>query len=498
LSIAAQPLTRLTEFDPEDEYRPEPEPEALPPAWLDGSTRIGIHTSIAGGHRNALETARKLGCNALQIFSANPRQWQGSGSARIPEVDAAAFRARRAELGLGPLVIHANYLINLASPQPMLRVRSIQAFHDEIVRGMSLGADFLVVHPGTRGEATCAQAVATVIESVKQASKRASLGGMRILLENTAGMGTCLSSRLEEMAEVLAGLNGFPVDVCLDTAHLFASGYDIRSEEGLAATIGQIENTISLERVPVMHINDSKIPLGGRVDRHEHIGKGKIGAEAFRRILQHPRLSATPPEGLAGRVFIAETPIDDPGDDRKNVAALWELAGLKDVAPAAEKGFSMLTAALKKKMDVQRAVEKRNAAALARREAEEIRKKSGERSLHFAGRLLRRSEAEKQKRRPASVGMTGSAEGGKGAKVTVTGVAGGGKGATVVATQAAATRSDTTRADAGRTAASPKLTVAAKMAKRVVAGKTAKRVGSTKKAKKVGWASGARGKRKRG
>jgi deoxyribonuclease-4 len=476
LSIAAQPLTRLTEFDPEDEYRPEPEPEALPPAWLDGSTRIGIHTSIAGGHRNALETARKLGCNALQIFSANPRQWQG-GSARIPEVDAQAFRARRAELGLGPLVIHANYLINLASPQPMLRVRSIQAFHDEIVRGMSLGADFLVVHPGTRGEATCAQAVATLIESEKHASKKASLGGMRILLENTAGMGTCLSSRLEEMAEVLAGLDGFPVDICLDTAHLFASGYDIRGEEGLAATIGQIETTVGLERVPVMHINDSKIPLGGRVDRHEHIGKGKIGAEAFRRILQHPRLSATPPEGLAGRVFIAETPIDDPGDDRKNVAALWDLAGLKDIAPVAEKGFSMLTPALKKKMDVQRAVEKRNAAVLARRGAEEARRKSEERSLHFAGRLLRRSEAEKQMRRPASVGMTGVADGGNGARVAA------------IATNAAR----------GPSTAKPVATVKrlAKAVRRATAKRTtAKRAASTaKKAKKV---RGASGKRKRG
>jgi deoxyribonuclease IV len=460
LSIAAQPLTRLTEFDPEDEYRPEPEPETLPPAWLDGSTRIGIHTSIAGGHRNALETARKLGCNALQIFSANPRQWQG-GPARIPELDAVAFRARRAELGLGPLVVHANYLINLASPQPMLQVRSIQAFHDEIVRGMSLGADFLVVHPGTRGEATCAQAVATVIESVKQASKRASLGGMRILLENTAGMGTYLSSRLEELAEVLAGLNGFPVDVCLDTAHLFASGYDIRSEEGLAATIGQIEKTIGLERVPVMHINDSKIPLGGRVDRHEHIGKGKIGVEAFRRILTHPRLSAAPPEGLAGRVFIAETPIEDPGDDRKNVAALWDLAGLKDVAPVAEKGFSMLTAALKKKMDVHRAVEKRNAAVTARREAEEVRRKSEERSLHFADRLLRRSEAGKQARRPASVGMPGLGSVANGAKVGTTSIASDEKRAKVVA----------------------------------IATKTAKRAATTKKAKKV---SGAGKKRHRG
>jgi hypothetical protein len=261
-----------------------------------------------------------------------------------------------------------------------------------------------------------------VIESVKQASKRASLGGMRILLENTAGMGTCLSSRLEEMAEILEGLAGFPVDVCLDTAHLFASGYDIRSEEGLAATIGQIDQTIGLERVPVMHINDSKIPLGGRVDRHEHIGRGKIGAEAFRRILTHPRLSAAGPEGLAGRAFILETPIDDPGDDRKNVAALWELAGLKDTAPVAEKGFSMLTASLKKKMDAQRAVEKRSAAAVARRNAGD----GGaieERSLRSTGRLLRpsttlrasRSEAGKKMHRPVPVGMTGGggATGGK-------------------------------------------------------------------------------------
>jgi hypothetical protein len=205
--------------------------------------------------------------------------------------------------------------------------------------------------------------VSTVIESLKQASKRVQLGGMRILLENTAGMGTCLSSRLEEMADILAGLNGFAIDVCLDTAHLFASGYDIRSEEGLASTIGQIENTIGLERVPVMHMNDSKIPLGGRVDRHEHIGQGKIGAEAFRRILTHPRLGPMPPEGVAGRAFILETPIDDPGDDRKNVAALWELAGLKESAPEPEKGFSMLTASLKKKMDAHRAAEKKTAAS---------------------------------------------------------------------------------------------------------------------------------------
>src|SRR5712691_2595651 len=356
--VPGQRIIPITEFDPEDEYRPEPEPEPQPPSWMDGSVRIGIHTSIAGSYLNALEAARKLGCNAVQIFSASPRMWQG-GPARIPEVDAAAFQTRRGELLLGPLVIHANYLINLAAAQPMLRTRSIQAFHDEIVRALALGADFLVVHPGARGEATAAQAIATVVESVKQASKRAPMGGLRILIENAAGMGTAVGSRLEEIGEILAGLRGLPVEACLDTAHLFAAGYDIKSEGGLASTIGQIESTIGLENVPVFHLNDSKIPLGGHVDRHEHIGKGKIGADAFARILRHPRFGSAAPEGLAGRAFVAETPIDDPGDDRRNVAALWDLAGLKEQAPEAEKGFSMLTAALKKKISENRMTEKK-------------------------------------------------------------------------------------------------------------------------------------------
>src|SRR5216683_643330 len=357
-----QPIIQPTQFDPEDEYRPEPEPEPQPPSWMDGSLRIGIHTSIAKSYLNALESARKLGCNALQIFSASPRMWQG-GSTRIADVDAQAFRARRDELRLGPLVIHANYLINLASGQRMLQTRSIQAFHDEIVRAVALGADFLVVHPGARGEATTGQAVSTIVESVKQASKRVPMGGLRILIENTAGMGSAMGARLEEVGEILAGLRNLPVGACLDTAHLFAAGYDIKSEAGLASTIGQIDGAIGLRMFPVIHANDSKIPLGGRVDRHEHIGKGKIGAEAFARILQHPRFGTTAPEGLTGRAFVAETPIDDPGDDRRNVAMLWELAGLKEQAPAAEKGFSMLTPALKKKISENREIEKKRKAS---------------------------------------------------------------------------------------------------------------------------------------
>src|SRR5271166_5413081 len=356
--MAEYPLVDNTIFEADEEYIPQPEPEPQAPAWMDGSVRIGIHTSIAGSYLNALESAKKLGANALQIFSASPRMWQGA-SVRIPASDAKAFRARRQELGLGPLVIHANYLVNLAATQPMLWTRSIQAFHEELVRGTVLGADYLVVHPGSRGEATMERAIATIIESVKQAAKRVPLGKMRILIENTAGMGTAVGSRLEEVAAILSGLNRaggasrsddrpLQVGACLDTAHLFAAGYDIKSEAGLEQTIDAIDRTIGLENVPVIHVNDSKIPLGGRVDRHENIGEGKIGAEAFARILKHPRMGSMPPEGLVGRAFVLETPIDEPGDDRRNVAKLWELAGV--AGPEAEKGYSMLTAAMKRVM----------------------------------------------------------------------------------------------------------------------------------------------------
>ena len=347
LDMLEYPLVDNTIFEPDEEYIPGPEPEPQPPAWTDGSVRIGIHTSISGSYLNALESAKKLGANAVQIFSASPRMWQAS-NVRIPESDAKAFRARREQLRLGPLVIHANYLVNLAATQPMLRTRSIQAFHEELVRGLALGADFVVVHPGARGEVSVERAIGSIVDGIRQAARRVPMGNMRILVENTAGMGTSVGSRLEEVGAIVHDLRDLNVGACLDTAHLLAAGYDIRSEEGLERTIDAIDRTIGLDKVPVIHANDSKVALGGRVDRHEHVGKGKIGAAAFERILRHPRLGSAPPEGLAGRAFLLETPIDDPGDDRKNVAKLWELAGVE--APAAEKGYSMLTPAMKKMM----------------------------------------------------------------------------------------------------------------------------------------------------
>ena len=198
------------------------------------------------------------------------------------------------------------------------------------------------------------------------------MGNLRILIENTAGMGSAVGSRLEELGAILHGLSSVGAGACLDTAHLFAAGYDISTESGLESTIAQIEQNVGLENVYVWHVNDSKIALGGKVDRHEHIGHGKIKAAAFARILRHPKLGASLTTGLPGRAFLLETPIEDPGDDRRNVAKLWNLAGEK--GPRVEKGFSMLTAALKRKMAARRKQAAKVAKTIARNS---LKKKKG-------------------------------------------------------------------------------------------------------------------------
>ncbi|MHB8540588.1 MAG: deoxyribonuclease IV [Candidatus Acidiferrales bacterium] len=321
-------------YVPSDEYRPEPVTKPLLPAWMDGSIRIGIHTSIAGDITSSLEIAHKLGANALQIFSASPRMWsRGPSGSRVADATAQRFRDRRGELGLGPLVIHGNYLINLASPERVLRVRSIQAFHDELVCAAALGADFLVAHPGSGRGAHMSSAIAAIADGLKQAARGVNFGGLRILLENTAGQGTSVGSRFAEIKSILDSCPELPLGVCVDTAHLFAVGHNLCRPQGLDGALAEIERTVGLERTFVVHVNDSKAALGARLDRHEHIGKGKIGLEAFRRILNHPL--------LAGRAFILETPIDRPGDDRRNVQTLWRLVGVKPKrAHGAANGFA--------------------------------------------------------------------------------------------------------------------------------------------------------------
>lgn len=306
-------------YDASDEYRPEPPPAPEIPAWKDGSIRIGIHTSIAGDISGALELAHALGANALQIFSASPRMWPG-GSSRIGEAEAKRFRERRKELHLGPLAIHTNYLINLCSPDRVMRARSMQAFHQELVRALALEADYLVMHPGSCVGGSKQEAIRAIAEGLKQATRGLKLEGLRLLLENTAGQGSSVGTKFEELGAIMDLCPELGLGICVDTAHTFAAGWDVRTREGLEKALQDIEKTVGLERVAVVHTNDSKAPLGSRVDRHEHIGKGKIGLDGFRRILNHPL--------LAGKAFILETPIEKPGDDRRNVATLWRLVGI--------------------------------------------------------------------------------------------------------------------------------------------------------------------------
>lgn len=328
-----RPAVRL-DYDDEDEYRPEPEVPQGPPFWQDGSTRIGIHTSIAGDITESLESARNLGCTALQIFSASPRMWPTGGGTLVPDAVATQFRARRNQLQLGPLVIHDNYLINLCSPDRVVRVRSIQTFHDEIVRALALGADFLVAHPGSPLAGDRRRALAEVAQGIRQAARGMKLRHLRILLENTSGMGSALGYRFEELRMIIDQCRDLPMGVCLDTAHAFEAGYPIHTAEGLEKTLQAIETTIGLRNVHVIHTNDSKTPFGSRVDRHAHIGEGHIGREAFERLLNHPL--------LGGRTFILETPLEKPGDDRRNVRLLWNLLGQEPaLAENAPGGFTM-------------------------------------------------------------------------------------------------------------------------------------------------------------
>src|SRR3989442_13476910 len=208
-------------------------------------------------------------------------------------------------------------MINFATSDPVIRVRSIQAFHDEMVRGIALGADYLVVHPGSSRGKTMEQAIRDVAQAIRQAARGVRLCAafsdlrdcrLRLLLENTSGMGAAIGSRFEELKAIMDGAPELPLGICLDTAHAFHAGYDIRSEAGLAQTIAALDRTVGLARVAVLHVNDSNTPFPSRVDRHEHIGRGKIGLEAFRRILNHPSLSASAATGGPGRAFLLEAP----------------------------------------------------------------------------------------------------------------------------------------------------------------------------------------------
>lgn len=282
---------------------------------------LGAHLPTSKGFAAALAHALELDCDCLQIFSKSPRQWD---AAPLDAAKALAFRDAWRDSGLFPLVAHDSYLINLAAPDDAIRERSIQAMIAEVLRADALGCDYLVTHcgahlrkepkaksdksqspfsapeveqPMTSGEICGLQRLADSLREVLEATPDARV---RIALENTAGQGTCLGAPFEHLAFVLRELNTSRLCVCFDTCHAFAAGHDIATPEGLEDTLRRFDETIGLEHLALVHFNDSKGDLGGRLDRHEHIGKGEIGRDGMKRIINHPRLKHLP--------FILETP----------------------------------------------------------------------------------------------------------------------------------------------------------------------------------------------
>lgn len=281
------------------------------------SLRLGLHTSIAKSLENAALKAAEVGANTFQIFSASPRMWRASPPA--PSAVQLLQRARE-RYDLSPLVIHDSYLINLASCSEPLRAQSTAAFRGEIERALAIGAEYLVAHPGNCKGHTVEQGIYAVIRSLAEAAQGLDTKNLTVLLENTAGSGAALGSRFEElsiMRQFAAELSDLQVGFCIDTCHCLASGYDVSSAAGLKRTVAEIDRTLGVENVRVIHANDSKTPLGSHVDRHEHIGHGFIGQAGFRRILNHPLLRT--------KAFILETPVDNPGDEQRNMDMLRSL-----------------------------------------------------------------------------------------------------------------------------------------------------------------------------
>jgi deoxyribonuclease IV len=279
--------------------------------------RIGVHLGTSGGVSNTVLRAKEIGANTFQIFSSSPRMWR---AAAVDPKQAERLRELRVQHDVGPVVIHTSYLVNLCSVTEEVRRKSVEAFRGEMERALTLGAEYLVLHPGSWKGMTRHEGLKLAAESIERAMDGLPWQGTQfsILIENTAGAECSLGGSFDQVAELVMLLrNHAPVAVCLDTCHTHVAGYDIVSEEGYEETMIQIEATVGFDAVRVWHCNDAKAARGSKLDRHQHIGQGTIGTAAFRRLLNDPR--------FAHSAFIAETPVDDDGDEASNVSALKRL-----------------------------------------------------------------------------------------------------------------------------------------------------------------------------
>jgi deoxyribonuclease-4 len=278
--------------------------------------RLGSHISIAGGIDRAVLTAREVGCEALQIFVKSSNQWR---AAPFREGEVERFRANVEATGLGPVVAHDCYLINLCSPEDALWEKSVGAFEVELDRCEALGVPFLVAHPGSHLGSGEEAGLSRLARAIDRVHRRRPKQGVKILLETTAGQGSGLGHRFEQLSTVLKMIDvPSRVGVCLDTCHVFAAGYDLRTPRAYRETMDRFGSVIGLGKLMAIHLNDSKRELGSRVDRHEQIGKGRLGIEAFRLLVNDPRLADVP--------MVLETPKGpDYAEDRENLALLRSL-----------------------------------------------------------------------------------------------------------------------------------------------------------------------------
>ena len=270
--------------------------------------RLGVHTSIAGGIQLSLERAKELGCSTIQIFSHNPRTWLVNG---IPDESIRQFKNMRKDYDINPVFIHCSYLINLASANSDVLNKSLQLLGHEMELADSLGADYVVLHTGSASNDTGPDARKRAIKALNTISSE-KVWKAGLLLENTAGERGDISSRLEDLAEIIGKTSGNLISgVCIDTCHAFASGYNIATKPGLSSIAGEIETYLGAGKVKLIHLNDSKKPCGSHVDRHEHIGLGGIGSKGLKMIINHPVFSDVP--------LILETPKKSEDDDPMNL-----------------------------------------------------------------------------------------------------------------------------------------------------------------------------------
>jgi deoxyribonuclease IV len=282
---------------------------------------LGAHQSIAGGYYRAAEIARQCGCDCVQLFTKNNNQWRAK---ELTSDDAARFQAAIRDAKLLHPLSHDSYLINLAAPDEVLWRRSVEAYAIELQRAEWLGIPYVVTHPGSFTTSSEEAGLARIVQALDEIDRQTRGLAVKTLLENTAGQGTNLGWKFEHLAAILGGVkNPDRLGVCIDTCHLFAAGYPLGAAKDYKATMRQLDKLVGLKLIKAFHLNDSKREFGSRVDRHEHIGQGQIGLDAFRLLLNDPRFQKVP--------MYLETPKEAEGEnrglelDRMNLATLRKL-----------------------------------------------------------------------------------------------------------------------------------------------------------------------------